>query len=178
MSIGDLSNKLKDRMQQDREQMELIARSELEHLQQSLRKSSQHALHTIEADIAGKAETLSSAIASQLHHLSIQTTSLRKSLTTVWLRTTALGICLLLGLSLGAWGLTAIMSTHISDLWQQIKKLRETETQLQATIANLEQQSWGIRLEQHENGRFIVLPPKASIEPGWTIHNRKAFKLE
>lgn len=178
MSIGDLSNKLKDRMQQDREQMELIARSELEHLQQSLRKSSQLALHTIEADIAAKAETLGSAITSQLQHLSIQTTSLRKSLATAWLRTTALGLCLLLGLSLGAWGLTAIMSTHISDLWQQMKVLRETETQLRGTIATLEQQTWGIRLEHHENGRFIVLPLKASIETGWTIHNRKALKLE
>jgi len=178
VSIGDLSNKLKERISQDREKLEQIAHDEFASLQQSLSASSKNALATIEADINTKLGSMSEAISNRLALLESRTGTLQKTLVASWAKSTALGLCLLLGLTLGAWGLSATMSARILTLWSELRELQQSRADLEQTVSNLERKTWGIRLVAKDQGKFIVLPPKTSIKTGWTIGNNEAIKLE
>lgn len=178
MSIGNLSNRLQARISQDRETLEQIAHSEFERLRQSLHRSSQNALATIEADFAAKAEAMSETVSSRLERLERQTGRLQKTLVSSWLKSAALGACMMFGIALGGWGLSAMMSNHVQTLLSQTRELQQVKKDLEQTVSLLEHKTWGIRLLATEKGKFILLPPKASIKTGWTFGDNQAIKLE
>lgn len=178
MSIGDLSSKLKDKISQDREEFEKIARSEFESLQRSLSASSQSALRTIEADISGQLGRMSTTISESLRELEAKNKRFHRALAKTLARSTALGLCLILGGAIGTWLLTMATNRYTVELRQEITELREQRASAQQTLATLEKKTWGIQLLDTKEGRFIILPQKTTAKPGWTIGKRPAIKLE
>lgn len=102
MNLGDLTNRLQERIAKDREEMERIARSELQHLQQSLRESSDAALNTMASDIAAQSQAARQRITASLSGLEQSTEAWRSVLSMVLLRNTCIGLALTLGIGIGA----------------------------------------------------------------------------
>jgi electron transfer flavoprotein alpha subunit len=178
VSIGDLSSKLKDKINQDRKEFEKIAHSELESLQRSLSASSQSALRTIEADISGQLGRMSTTISESLRDLEVKNSRFHRALAKTLARSTALGLCLILGGAIGTWLLTMAASRYALELQKDVTELREQRKSAQQTLATLEKKTWGVQLLDTKEGRFIILPPKTTAKTGWTIGKRPAIKLE
>lgn len=185
MSIGELNSKLKDRIKQDRLNLEQIAKNEFAGLQRSLNESSKSALATIEADIAVQVQAMSEKIADGLGRLEKNTMLLQKALLSSWMKAATVGLFVFLGAALGAWGVSRTVSGDIqellaqrTELQQQKEGLEQEAADLKQTIARMQQKTWGIQLMDTEKGRFIVLPPKTKIVTGWSVGEKDAIKLE
>jgi DNA repair exonuclease SbcCD ATPase subunit len=95
-----------------------------------------------------------------------------------WFVCGLLGLGLTSGLPLGGWGLTTLAKRHISSLHQNITALSHQKASLEATLKQLESKTWGLSLIETPEGRFIILPPKATLKTGWTFGKQPAVKLE
>lgn len=178
MSIGSLSSKLKDKIDQDRERFEMIAKAEFESFQKSLSASLQSALRTTESDIGMQLGRMNTTISDSLQDLESKNSRFHRRLATTLAKATTLGLCLILGGALGAWLLTMATNRYTLELQKEIRELREQRASAQQVLAGLEKKTWGIQLQKSQAGRFIILPPNTTVKAGWTVGTRNALKLE
>ena len=178
MSIGDLSSKLKEKIDQDRQTLEKIASEEFEIFQKSLNASLQSALDTTANAIATQLQPWNRKIAGQLQELENRNTMFHKTIARSCFQTAMLGLLLMLGITLGAWGLTEIMTNRISELREDISNLKSQQERLKMSVSIFQQKTWGLELLDSGNGRFILLPEGKTIKSGWTFKDQNALKLE
>ena len=87
------------------------------------------------------------------------------------------GLSVLLGICGGSWALTQWLSSTIqSQIRTRTTLAAEIETQ-RATLQQLQDQTWGVRFHEGDNGRFLVLPSGTMPDTGWTVGERSAVKL-
>jgi hypothetical protein len=178
MNLGDLTNRLQERIAKDREEMERIARSELQHLQQSLRESSSAALNTMASDIATQSQAARQRITASLSGLEQSTERWRNVLGMVLLRNTCIGLALTLGIGIGAWGLMTALSWRLESLQEETGQWKAQRDALKAQATALERKTWGIVLMEDRSGQYIVLPPGTKAQPYETRDKRQALRLE
>jgi len=178
MNLGDLTNRLHERIAKDREEMEQIARSELQHLQQSLRASSSAALNTMTSDIAAQSQAARQSVTTSLSGLEQSTERWRSALALIVLRNTLIGLALTLGIGIGAWGLMTALSWRLESLQEEAAQAKALRDALKAQTTALERKTWGIVLMEDKSGRYIVLPPGAKVQPYQTQDKRSALRLE
>lgn len=171
MSIGDLSSKLKEKIDQDRQNLERIAQEEFETFQTSLNASLQSALDTTATAIEAQLQPWNQKISGQLQELENRNTLFRKTIARSCFQTAMLGLCLMLGITFGAWGMTELMAIRVRELATEQERLRNS-------ITILKEKTWGLELLEEENGRFILLPKGMTVKTDWTYHNQKVLKLE
>ena len=146
-------------MAADRRQIEEAATSELRLLGGSLRAVVTDELRTIEADTgASVART-------------------RVILLNAWLRPLVVGLTIFLGFSGGSWGLTHWLSTRIQDRIETLATLAVRIEHARATLAQIEETTWGVTLLEIDGERFVVLPHGTLDRPPWTVGKRPALKL-
>jgi hypothetical protein len=156
---------------QDRETVEALTRQQFDALSESLRRSSTAALNTTEGAIQDALGRLEASIASRCQTLSW-------IFGRRWLQALLLSLALLLGVALGGWGMLAMLQSRATALQNEIQDLREDKAALEATVAKLSDRTWGLKLLENQEGRFIVLPPKTTPKTGWTVGKQQAVKLE
>ncbi len=124
-------------------------------------------------------------VSERLGRLETKTGLLQTALLWSWLKAATVGLFVLLGAMLGAWGLSRTVSGDIQELLAQRTELQlqkesmeQEAVDLKQTIARMQQETWGIQLVVKKEGRFIVLPPKTKIETDWTVGENDAIKLE
>ena len=76
-----------------------------------------------------------------------------------WLLPLAAGITLFLLISLGSWGLARWQSSRIRARGETLERLDLELEERTRTLQQLNAGTWGIRLHEAENGKYIVLPP-------------------
>jgi hypothetical protein len=167
---GGLSERLRkrreaeeQRVEAERQRFESLITSELGKLGESASSAAASALRSIESDLAaGTART--GAL-------------LRKA----WARTLATALSLLLGISIGSWGLAQWLSSRTQTLLELELRIAEREL----TLELLEGKTWGLDLRETGNGKYVVLPQGARMldrdnrpaAPAWTVGGRPAIKL-
>ena len=146
-------------MAADRRQIEETAASELKRLGERLRAVANGALLTIEIDTeAASART-------------------RALLLKTWLRPLIVGLSLFLGISLGSWALTGWLSAGIQSRIETRAMLDVRIDEARATLAGIEETTWGVTLLEIGGERFVVLPEGTLDHPSWTVDGRPALKL-
>ncbi len=178
MNLGDLTNRLQERIAKDREEMEQIARSELQHLQQNLRESSDAALNTMASDIAAQSQAARQHITASLSGLEQSTERWKSSLAVLLMRNTIIGLALTLGIGIGAWGLMKALSWRLERLQEETGQWKAQRDALKAQATALERKTWGIVLMEDKSGRYIILPPGTKVQPYETRDKRPALRLE
>lgn len=150
-STAQMSEKLRQKMEEDRQQFEALTQRQLQQLSESCRKQYAAALNTIAGDIRSEVRGLSWMI---------------------WARPALIGLTLLLAVGGGGWGLMSYLASQIEGQMRMIQQQRQTLSQLQA-------RTWGLDLNQSDQGRFIVLPAGTTIDPnrGWMVGDREAIRL-
>ncbi len=156
---NELTSRLRRRLEADHREIEETATKELRRLGGSLSAVVNDALHTIEADTAAAVGGLSAL--------------LRRA----WLRPLVVGLSLSLGIVGGSWAGTRWLWTTIEQQIEALAVLRVDIEEARATLARIEETTWGLELTEIDGDRFVVLPAGALSKPPWTVGGRPALKL-
>ena len=94
-----------------------------------------------------------------------------------WLWLPVAGLILSVGLVGGSWA-------GMHGLWPRIQQQIETLTVLRvdieearATLARIEETTWGLEPVEIDGERYAVLPAGTQTNPPWTVGGRPAVKL-
>ena len=158
-NANDLTERLRRRLETERQAIEELTASELERLGANSRRVASNALRTIERDTAAA------------------TGRMRALLLNAWLRPLVVGLSLWLGICGGSWATMHWLSTRIQVRIQTAATLDLDIEEARQTLARLEETTWGIVLREMEGERFVVLPTGALAYPPWTVDTRPAVKL-
>ena len=158
-NANDLTERLRRRLESEREAIEELTASELERLGANSQRVARNALRTIEADTA------------------VATRRMRSLLLNAWLRPLVVGLSLWLGICGGSWATVHWLSTRIQARIETAAALDLNIEQARQTLARLETDTWGIALREIAGERFVVLPAGALAYPPRRVDTRPAVKL-
>ena len=156
---NELTSRLRRRLEADHREIEETAANELQRLGGSLSAVVDDALRTIEADTAAAVGRLSAL--------------LRRA----WLRPLVVGLSLSLGMCGGSWAGTRWLWMTIEQQIEALAVLRVDIEEARATLARIEETTWGLELTEIDGDRFVVLPAGTLSSPPWTVAGRPALKL-
>ena len=156
---SELTSRLRRRLEADHQQIEETAASELRRRGESLSAVVDDALRTIEADTASAVGRLSAM--------------LRRA----WLRPLVVGLSLSLGTVGGSWAGTRWLWTTIEQQVETLAAVRVDIREARATLARIEETTWGLELTEIDGERFVVLPAGTLSNPPWTVGGLPALKL-
>ena len=69
------------------------------------------------------------------------------------------------------------LSTSIEQRLPTLAILNVDIEQARATLAQLEETTWGVELREIDGERFVVLPAAALNSPPWAVGGQPALKL-
>ena len=127
-SQSDLTERLRQKLETERLEIEATAGRELRRLGESLRAAANNAQSCIEADTA--------AWTRWMHVLLMR----------AWLRPLVMGLSLFLGISGGCWATMHWLSTSIESRIETVALLNVDIKQARETLAQMEQTTWGVTL--------------------------------
>lgn len=152
-----LSPQLRERLAAQREAIEAQTVSALQQLSTSCQACVRTELHTISSVMAE------------------QSALVRRSLARLWFWSGSLGVALVVGVSLGSWGLGLWLTSSLERQLAERSALQAEIAAQHATLSQLEHQTWGVGYQETEQGRFLTLPPGS--KPGWQLGGRPAVRL-
>ena len=155
----EVTARLQSRMEAERRQFEETTKSALRRLGESSRAVVNDELRTIEADTAAGSARI------------------RVMLLNAWLRPLVVGLTIFLTISGGSWGLMHWLSVRIQSRIETRAALDVQIEDARATLAEIEETTWGVTLVETDRGRFVVLPDGTLEHPPWTVDGRPALKL-
>ena len=158
-SPNDLTSRLRSRLETDRQQIEETATRELKRLGESLRGVRGDALRSIEADTAEA------------------TARMRGLLMRAWLRPLVVGMSLFLGICGGSWATMHWLSRSIQDRIETLGELDVRTEWARAMLAEIEETTWGVELLEMSGDRYVALPARTPVRPGFTVDGRPYLKL-
>lgn len=101
--------------------------------------------------------------------------ALNWSVAQVWVRPACVGLAICLGLTLASWGLTVGLTYSIASKLEERATLQREIARQQATLRQLEKQTWGVGYQETEDGRFLVLPMESN--GNWKMGDKPAVRL-
>ena len=158
-NANDLTERLRRRLESERQAIEELTASELERLGENSRRVARNALRTIERDTEAA------------------TGRMRALLLRAWLRPLVVGLSLWLGICGGSWATMHWLWTRIQVRTETVAELDRDIEEARQTLAQFEKDTWGIALREIEGERFVVLPAGALAYPPLTVGTRPAVKL-
>ena len=154
-----MTERLRRRLESERQAIKELTTSELERLGENSRRVANNALRTIERDTA--------VATGRMHTLLLK----------AWLRPLVVGLSLWLGICGGSWATMHWLSARIQARIETAAALDLDIGEARQTLTRLEATTWGIALREIKGERFVVLPAGALAYPPWTVDNRPAVKL-
>ena len=158
-SPGDLTSRLRSRLEADRQRIEDAAACELARLGENLSAVASGALRSIEADTVEA------------------TGRMRELLMRAWLRPLIVGLSLFLGISGGSWGTMHWLSRSIQDRIETLEELDVRTGWARAMLAEIEETTWGVELMESSGERWVSLPAGTPVRPAFTMDGRPYLKL-
>ena len=101
--------------------------------------------------------------------------TLNWSFTRLWVRPLCVSLAICLGVLLVAWGFTEVVAYRIDSQRGTLAALKSDIEEQQATLRELEQDTWGVGYRELETGRFLVLPEDSLRN--WEVGGKPAVKL-
>ena len=158
--MSDLQARLQEKAEQERQQIEAVTQSALKKLSENLNRIVENELYIIEHDIKVWSKRLSVAALK------------------AWSRPIGVGLLIFLGIFVGSWGLTQLLSSSVESLIEARTAIRLEIEQEQGTLDQLRAQTWGVWLHEAEDGgRHVVLPKGTFEDWPWTVQGQPAVKL-
>jgi hypothetical protein len=158
-SAADLSIRLRQKLERERQEIESVTGGELRRLGENLRR------------IASEERRITEAASEEA------VGRLRGMLLWSWLRPLVIGVVLSIGLCVGSWGAMQWLGWRIQNRIETKAALELEIERQRETVKRLKQSSWGIRLQETPRGRFVVLPPGTLDHPPWRVGGRPAVRL-
>lgn len=184
---SDLSRVLRQKLEDDRLQIEALTSSELSKLADALKQQSHAALSTtldaIESDlnqrlngIKKQIEAQTKPLVSHLASVRAEASALQRLTVRAWLKPLLLSLSLSLGIFAGSWGLMQWLSHGIQSQLETRAALAQEIQRQKRVLAQIESKTWGLELHEDSNGRFVIMPP--GVEPSiWKFGQGEAVRL-
>ena len=170
--LKSLAERLKEKAEQERIETEKVFSGQLQTLSDNLLALSQNAVRTTSDAMAQEITNATGNLNRDYHILGMAVA--RK-----WVSMAMLGLSRCLGMTLAGWGMVEVGLWRLNKCRTERDSLKEECRTLRETVENLQYGTWGVTLQQRENGRFIVLPPgKKPDGRAWTIGERNAIRME
>jgi len=158
-SPGDLTSRLRNRLEADRRRIEDEAARELARLGENLSAVASGALRSIEAD-------------------TVQATGrMRELLMKAWLRPLVVGMSLFLGICGGSWATMHWRSRIIDSRFETLTEVNIRIHRARETLAEMQETTWGVELMEINGERYVALPARTSGRPAFTMDERPYLKL-
>ncbi len=171
-NLSTLTERLRAKAEQERQEIETMTRQQFNALQESLSASLQNALSITEAATKERLSNLQRNIDEQCRILNWMFG--KKCLQGFFLT-----LAIFSGAALAGWGVMRWASGKFMELQAEIANMTAYKTALEKTLMEMKGKTWGLEFTETKDGRFIVLPPKTTISTtNYTSGNRKALKLE
>ena len=159
-SMSDLQARLQKKAEQDRQQIESVIQSELKKLSENLNRIVENELYIIGRDTKVLRKRLSMAVLK------------------AWAGPIGVGLLIFLGIFVGSWGLTQLLSSSVENHIEARTAIRLEIEQEQRTLDQLRAQTWGVWLHEAEDGgRHVVLPQGTFEDWPWTVQGQPAIRL-
>ena len=158
-TANDLTERLRRRLESGRREIEELIASELGRLGENSRRAARNALSTIERDTEEA------------------TGRMRELLLKAWLRPLIVGLSLWLGIFGGSWATMQWLSRSIQTRIETVAGLGRDIEDARRTLAQLEEDTWGLVFHEIKGERFVVVPDGALANPPWWVDDRPAVKL-
>ena len=158
--LGNAEERLSARIQQSEEQLG-------------------NAMDQMDARVQDKMETIRSQV-DELGTIETQlqdkVAAVRRLSTWLWLRPVAVGVAICLAVGGAGWGYLTWLEARIESQRKTLAEGRQDIAQQQATVRELEQDTWGVGFAELENGRFLILP-EDTAKRWWNQGDKPAVKL-
>lgn len=190
-------DRLKERMEQERKEIENLTQAELQSLSVRLRELSSTVLQGIASDMerqyrqevqepllegirlemekalkeTGEQTRALQAVTSEME---TQINRIGKVSRSTWTGILLVGMGTLAMSGVISWGTMRWLSGEIQMLRTEREELKKRIADQERTLADLDNQLWGVTLRENEKGRFVVLPLGARSDPNWKIDGRPA----
>ena len=158
-SPGDLTSRLRNRLEADRRRIEDEAARELARLGENLSAIASGALRSIEADTVEA------------------TGKMRELLMKAWLRPLVVGMSLFLGICFGSWATMHWLSRSIHDRIETLDELDTRTEWARAMLDEIEETTWGVELMESSGDRYVSLPAGTTVRPAFTMEGRPYLEL-
>ena len=158
-SPGDLTSRLRSRLEADRKEIEETATRELKRLGESLSAVRSDALRSIEADTVEA------------------TARMRELLMRTWVRPLVVGMSLFLGICGGGWATMHWLSRSIDSRIETLAEVKLRIVRARDTLAVMHETTWGIELQEINGERYVALPADTPGRPAFTMDGRPYMKL-
>ena len=158
-TANDLTERLRSRLESERQEIEELTASELERLGENSRRVARNALRTIERDTEEA------------------TGRMRELLVKAWLRPLIVGLSLWIGFFGGSWATMRWLAASIQNRIETRAELNRDIGDARRTLAQLEVDTWGLVFHEIEGERFVVVPDGVLARPPWWVDDRPALKL-
>ena len=159
-NANDLTERLRKRLESERREIEELTANELERLAEHSRHVARIALRTIERDTEEA------------------TGNMRELLVKAWQRPLIVGLSLWIGFFGGSWATMRWLASSIQDRIVTRAELNRDIEDARRTLAQLEEDTWGVALLEIEGERVVVLPKGTLADPPWWVDgDRPALKL-
>ncbi len=156
---GDLTSRLRSRLEADRRRIEDEAARELERLGENLSAVASGALRSIEADTVEA------------------TGRMRELLMKAWLRPFVVGLSLFLGICAGSWATMHWLSRSIDSRFETLTEVEVRIHRARETLAEMHDTTWGVELMEINGDRYAALPAGAPGRPAFTMDGQPYMKL-
>ena len=158
-SPGDLTSRLRSRLEADRRRIEDAAARELARLGENLSAVASGALRSIEADTVEA------------------TGRMRELLMKAWLRPLVVGMSLFLGICGGSWATMHWLSRIIDSRFETLTEVNIRIHRARETLAEMQKTTWGVELMEINGERYVALPARTPGRPAFTMDERPYLKL-
>ncbi len=158
-SANDLTERLRRRLENERREIEELTARELARLGENSRRTARNALSTIERDTEEA------------------TGRMRVLLLKAWLRPLIVGLSLWLGFFGRSSAPMQWLSRSIQTRIETVAGLGRDIEDARRTLAELEEDTWGLVFHEIKGERFVVVPDGALADPPWWVDDRPAVKL-
>ncbi len=150
-TANDLTERLRRRLESERREIEELTASELKRLGENSRRVARNALGTIERD--------TEEATGKMHEL----------LATAWQRPLIVGLSLWLGFFGGSWATMQWLSRSIQSRIETRAELNRDIADARRTMAQLEEDTWGLVFHVIKGERFVVVPDGVLADPPWWV---------
>ena len=158
-SPGDLTSRLRSRLEADRRRIEDEAARELARLGENLSAVANGALRSIEADTVEA------------------TGKMRELLMKAWLRPLVVGMSLFIGICFGSWAMMHWLSRIIDSRFETLTEVNIRIHRARETLAEMQEATGGVELIEINGERWVALPPRTPDRPAFTMDGRPYLKL-
>lgn len=167
-NLNSLTEKLKAKAEQERQEMESLTRKQFDALSRSLHESSTTALSTTEAAILRQFSSLEQNVTSRCRILSA-------AFGWKCLQALVITLCILTGAIFSGWGLLTLAEKKITTLHREIATLSERKESLEVQSARIWASFKGLEPYQSEGKDYLLTPEGWTITHGGTLGKREAW---